>query len=128
MFARAAVAVTACADFVVEGAVDFVLLRAENGGEVVGHGCGRCEATVGSREMRVLCGGAKLVVERERDEKSRDAVEDEAKARLIGVGHVRAEESSRRIYNHPNIQHQALSIHSQISCSSMLADKYSRTS
>ena len=34
MFPRAAVAVSAGADFVVEGAVDFVLLGAENGGEV----------------------------------------------------------------------------------------------
>jgi hypothetical protein len=32
--------VPAGADFVVEGAVDFVLLRAEDGGEVVGHGGG----------------------------------------------------------------------------------------
>ena len=37
VFARAAVAVAAGADFVVEGAVDFVLFRAEDGGEVVGH-------------------------------------------------------------------------------------------
>lgn len=37
MFSRAAVAVAACADLVVEGAVDFVLLGAEDGGEVVGH-------------------------------------------------------------------------------------------
>ena len=37
MFARASVAVAACADFVVEGAVDFVLLRTEDGGEIVGH-------------------------------------------------------------------------------------------
>ena len=34
MFARAAVAVAAGADFVVEGAVDFVLFGAEDGGEV----------------------------------------------------------------------------------------------
>jgi hypothetical protein len=32
--------VAAGADFVVEGAVYFVLLRTENGGEVVGHDCG----------------------------------------------------------------------------------------
>ena len=38
MLARAAVAVPAGADFVVEGAVDFVLLCAKDGGEVVGHG------------------------------------------------------------------------------------------
>ena len=37
MFARAAVAVTACADLVVEGAIDLVLLGTEDGGEVVGH-------------------------------------------------------------------------------------------
>jgi hypothetical protein len=29
--------VTACADLVVEGAIDLVLLRTEDGGEVVGH-------------------------------------------------------------------------------------------
>ena len=38
VFARAAVAVAAGADLVVEAAVDFVLFRAEDGGEVVGHG------------------------------------------------------------------------------------------
>jgi len=43
VFARAAIAVTTGADFVVEGAVDLVLLRSEDGGEVVGHGEGRCE-------------------------------------------------------------------------------------
>lgn len=37
MLARAAVAVTACADLVVEGAIDLVLLGTENGREVVGH-------------------------------------------------------------------------------------------
>lgn len=37
MFARAAVAVTAGADLVVETAVDLVLLGTEDGGEVVGH-------------------------------------------------------------------------------------------
>lgn len=37
MFPAAAVAVAARADLVVEGAVDFVLLRAEDGGEEVGH-------------------------------------------------------------------------------------------
>lgn len=37
MFARAAITVATCADFVVEGAVDFVLLRSEDGGEIVGH-------------------------------------------------------------------------------------------
>lgn len=37
VFARAAVAVTACADLVIEGAIDLVLLGTENGGEVVGH-------------------------------------------------------------------------------------------
>ena len=48
MLTRAAVAVPACSDFVVEGAVDFVLLRAEDGGEVVGHSgrseCKGCKA------------------------------------------------------------------------------------
>jgi hypothetical protein len=43
VFARAAVAVTAGADLVVEGAVDLVLLRSEDGGEVVGHDCSRCK-------------------------------------------------------------------------------------
>jgi hypothetical protein len=37
VFARTAVAMAAGADFVVEAAVDFVLLGAEDGGEVVGH-------------------------------------------------------------------------------------------
>lgn len=36
VFARAAVAVAAGADFVVEGAVYFVLLGAEDGGEIAG--------------------------------------------------------------------------------------------
>jgi hypothetical protein len=39
VFPRAAVAVAAGADLVVEGAVDLVLLGTEDGGEVVGHGC-----------------------------------------------------------------------------------------
>jgi len=42
VFARAAVAVTARADLVVEGAVNLVLLCAEDGGEVVGHRCDCC--------------------------------------------------------------------------------------
>ena len=42
VFARAAVAVAAGADFVVEGAVDLVLLGTEDGGEVVGHDGGGC--------------------------------------------------------------------------------------
>lgn len=37
VFPRASVAVSAGADFVVEGAIDLVLLGAENGCEVVGH-------------------------------------------------------------------------------------------
>lgn len=37
MFARAAIAVTACTDFVVKGAVDLVLLGSEDGGEIIGH-------------------------------------------------------------------------------------------
>jgi hypothetical protein len=40
VLARTAVAVAAGADFVVEGAVYFVLLRAEDGSEVVRHGGG----------------------------------------------------------------------------------------
>ena len=40
MLPGAAVAVSARADLVVERAVDFVLLCAEDGGEVVGHGDG----------------------------------------------------------------------------------------
>jgi hypothetical protein len=40
VLSRAAVAVAAGADLVVEGAVDLVLLRSENGGEVVRHFCG----------------------------------------------------------------------------------------
>lgn len=37
MFSAAAVTVSTRADFVVEGAVNFVLLGAEDGGEEVGH-------------------------------------------------------------------------------------------
>ena len=37
VFSRAAIAMTAGADFVVKGTVDFVLLCAKDGGEVVGH-------------------------------------------------------------------------------------------
>lgn len=37
MFPRTAIAVTTGSDFVVEGAVDFVLFGTENGGEIVGH-------------------------------------------------------------------------------------------
>ena len=40
MFSRAAVTVAAGADLVVEGAVDFVLLGAEDRGEIIGHGEG----------------------------------------------------------------------------------------
>jgi hypothetical protein len=32
--------VAACADLVVEGAIDLVLLGTEDGGEIVGHDCG----------------------------------------------------------------------------------------
>ena len=42
MFARAAVAVAAGADFVVEGAVYFVLLCAEDGGEIAAVDVSRC--------------------------------------------------------------------------------------
>ena len=42
----------ACADLVVEGAVDFVLLGAKDGGQIVGHG-GRCAVTrVEGRKIR----------------------------------------------------------------------------
>lgn len=37
VFPRASVAMSAGADFVVEGAIDLVLLGAENGCEIVGH-------------------------------------------------------------------------------------------
>lgn len=37
MFPRAAVTVSTCADFVVEGAVDLVLLGSEDGCQIVGH-------------------------------------------------------------------------------------------
>lgn len=37
MFSRAAIAVTTSSDFVVEGAVDFVLLGTEDRGKVVRH-------------------------------------------------------------------------------------------
>lgn len=40
VFPGAAVAVTAGANLVVEGAIDLVLLGTEDGGEVVGHDCG----------------------------------------------------------------------------------------
>ena len=40
VFAGTAIAVAAGADLVVETAVDFVLFGAEDGGEVVRHGCG----------------------------------------------------------------------------------------
>lgn len=43
VFSTAAVAVAAGADFVVETAIYFVLLCAEDGGEVVGHCCDRRE-------------------------------------------------------------------------------------
>lgn len=38
MLARASIAVATCADLVIEGAVDLVLLGTENGGEIIGHG------------------------------------------------------------------------------------------
>lgn len=49
VFSRAAVAVAARADFVVEGAIDLVLLGSEDGGEVVGHGCGALRGCVAIR-------------------------------------------------------------------------------
>jgi hypothetical protein len=62
VLSRAAVAVAAGADLVVEGAVDLVLLRSENGGEVVRHFCGafvcrRC-AEIGLWEVSDQCGCA----------------------------------------------------------------------
>jgi len=51
VLARAAVAVSAGADFVVEGAIDLVLLGSEDGGQVVRHG-GRCAMWTGL----LLCG------------------------------------------------------------------------
>lgn len=39
VFSRTSVAVSACADFVVEGAIHFVLFGTEDGGEIVGHDC-----------------------------------------------------------------------------------------
>ena len=50
VFSRAAVAVAACADFVVEGAVDFVLLGAKDGGEVICHVGGRRRSALGGGE------------------------------------------------------------------------------
>lgn len=38
MFARASIAVATGSDLVVERAVDLVLLRAEDGREIIGHG------------------------------------------------------------------------------------------
>lgn len=63
VFARAAVAVAAGADFVVEGAVDLVLLCAEDGGEIVGHDEMRCgvEAAVVWLSMASLCRGVEVV-------------------------------------------------------------------
>lgn len=43
MLAGAAITVSACADLVVEGAIDLVLLGTENGSEIVGHG-GYCQS------------------------------------------------------------------------------------
>jgi hypothetical protein len=66
VLARAAVAVAAGADFVVEGAVYFVLLRAEDGGEVVRHsGSWRGRCVVGgvgdcARDGKVAMRSAKL--------------------------------------------------------------------
>lgn len=37
MFSRTAIAVSTSSDFVVEGAVDFVLLGTEDRGKIVGH-------------------------------------------------------------------------------------------
>ena len=53
MLATAAVAMTAGADFVVERAVDLVLLRAKDGGQVVRHGGILCVAL--ALAMLMLC-------------------------------------------------------------------------
>ena len=37
MLPRTPIAVSACADFIVERTVDLVLFRTEDGGEIVGH-------------------------------------------------------------------------------------------
>ena len=60
VLARTPIAVAAGADFVVEGAVDFVLLCAEDGGEILGHdedgsGVGFSEER-GSGEARAIRG------------------------------------------------------------------------
>lgn len=56
MLARAAVAVTAGSDLVVETTVDFVLLGTEDGGEIVSHDdCGKTVMLSG--EGRVGSGG-----------------------------------------------------------------------
>lgn len=50
----------ACANFVVEGAVDFICFCAEDGGKVVGHDCGRTvertgvDLRVGSRTYALV--------------------------------------------------------------------------
>jgi hypothetical protein len=54
MFSGAAVAVSAGADFVVEGAVDFVLFGSEDGGEIIGHVDGW---RVEEKEVVVWCAG-----------------------------------------------------------------------
>lgn len=48
MLSRASIAMAAGADLVVEGTVDFVLLRAKNGGEIVGHDEGLAAAMMGT--------------------------------------------------------------------------------
>ena len=60
VFATAAVAVPAGADFVVEGAVHFVLLRAEDGGEVA-VGCWLANALMGRRGFWDWGGGGDLL-------------------------------------------------------------------
>lgn len=55
MFPRATVAMAAGADFVVERAVDLVLLSAEDGGEVVGHDGGYWRRAKKRVEELVLC-------------------------------------------------------------------------
>lgn len=55
MFSRAAIAVTAGADFVVKGTVDFVLLCAKDRGEVVGHNEGLTAGIGRTVRCNLLC-------------------------------------------------------------------------
>jgi len=66
---RAAVAVSACTDLVVEGAIDLVLLGTEDGGEVVGHD-GQMSKILLSQLRRDIDGGSwgsEMLIEEIRD-------------------------------------------------------------